>query len=491
MLRLCLVLIISVFSAQCTRSGSIPQDTLVVAMGAEPVTLDPRFATDAYGMRTAGLIYSSITRLGPRLNAEPDAAESWTQNKRNFKFILRKDLFFHNGRKVTIDDIDFSFAEFMKPGRPFASILEVIRQVTAIESNGQIQINVELKHHSSSFLTAILPIVKILPKIELQSAPFTPLGSGPYKFITQTPSEISMEAVRAKTKYLKLKIIRDDYTRYQKTLNGEIDINPGEIAVDKVAEFERRPQDFTVHRGLGLSMAYLVINFKDPLLKQKAVRLALAQSLDRQELIRYKLQGFATEATSILTPDNPYFNSTLTNPPLNLDAATATIERLGLKGTEVSLKTSNAASAVDNGKVLAHQLARSGLKFKLQSFEWATYYDDIKKGRFQLATMRWVGIIDPDFYRQIFHSSELPPGRNRGAYANPDLDALLLRGFQEENELNRRKIYAQVQKIVQDDLAMIPLWYDQQISVVKKSVMNYRPQQTGDYWPLIDVTKNK
>ena len=133
---------------------------------------------------------------------------------------------------------------------------------------------------------------------------------------------------------------------------------------------------------------------------------------------------------------------------------------------------------------------RTGLTVQIQSYEWGTFYADVKKGNFQLATMRWVGTVDPDIYRMAFHSREKPPGRNRGSYANARLDQLLEEGTREEDVAKRKKIFLEVQKIVQDDLAIIPLWYDRQIAVAKKSVKDYQPDQTGEYYPLLTAYKD-
>ena len=76
---------------------------------------------------------------------------------------------------------------------------------------------------------------------------------------------------------------------------------------------------------------------------------------------------------------------------------------------------------MEKGLVIAQQLNATGLNVKLQSFEWGTFYEDVNKGRFQLATMRWIGAMDPDIYRIALHSSEKPPGRNRGHFYNTRL----------------------------------------------------------------------
>jgi len=156
---------------------------------------------------------------------------------------------------------------------------------------------------------------------------------------------------------------------------------------------------------------------------------------------------------------------------------------------EIILKTSNSPQAVDTGKVLAYQMSQAGVKVRLQSFEWGTFYSDIKRGAFQLATMKWVGVIDPDLYKLAFHSTEKPPGRNRGAYSNPEMDRLLDEGMTTADVNKRREIFARVQHLALDDLAIIPLWYDEQYSIARTSVKNYHPNQTGDYWPLLEAYK--
>jgi peptide/nickel transport system substrate-binding protein len=489
----CLALLLLV---SCTGGRKTPSDTLVIGLGSAPSTLDPRFATDANGMRISGLIFNSLVRPGENFEPAPDAAEKWTYKDRVFTFELRQNLKFHNGRSITVDDILFSFAQFRESTSPFASILELITDVQARKrGDGAILVTLKVKNYSDKFLISDLPAVRLLPKAEtLKAGPdFTKvlMGTGPYKFVNADSSTIQLEGLTSRTKRLTFKVIRDDFTRFQKMLKGEVDIIQSDIPADKVEDFEKRPQDFQVLRYPGLTMTYVLLNFKDPLLKTKVVRQALAQTLKRQEIITHKLRGLGVEATSLLTPNNPYFNSELANPGYDLPAATSAIDKLGYTGHKITLKTSNQPQAVDNGKVLAHQMSASGLSINLQSYEWATFYDDVKKGNFQMATMRWVGTIDPDLYRIAFHSKETPPGRNRGSYSNSRLDSLLERSAATEDRRERKKIIHEVQKIAHEDLVIIPLWYDQQVAVARKNILNYRPVQTGEFHPFIEVGKTQ
>ena len=145
---------------------------------------------------------------------------------------------------------------------------------------------------------------------------------------------------------------------------------------------------------------------------------------------------------------------------------------------------------MENGKVIAQQLNKAGLKVKMESFEWGTFYSDVKNSNFQLATMRWVGVLDPDIYRLAFHSAETPPkGRNRGGYKNTELDTLLEEGLYVSDFNKRKGLYSKVQQTILKELPIIPLWYDEQVAVVHKRVKNYKVALNGDFTPLIGVYK--
>ncbi|NJL24203.1 MAG: hypothetical protein HC902_02810 [Calothrix sp. SM1_5_4] len=179
-------------------------------------------------------------------------------------------------------------------------------------------VQLKLKYRSEKFLLNDLPAVKILPKAEVLALGNVfgkrLIGTGPYRFIKEDLNEIRLESVRGRTRFIKFKIVRDDFTRYQKLMKGELDLAHAELPPGRIKEFEARPEEFQVLRYHGLTTAYILINLKDPLLQDRRVREALARAVNREEIIRYKLAGLARPATTILTPENPYFNPALRNP---------------------------------------------------------------------------------------------------------------------------------------------------------------------------------
>ncbi|MDZ4083198.1 MAG: ABC transporter substrate-binding protein [Bdellovibrionales bacterium] len=497
-----LAALLALAQTSCTKKAADDPKTLYVGLSSAPATLDPRNAMDAGGMRLTGLLFSSIVRLGPDLEIIGEAATSWSYKNLVYTFNLRPGLKFVDEKggtfPVTKEDILFSIETFRTAGR-FASSLEPIAKVEAtydVATGGQLTI--QLKSYSATLLTDLTP-VKILPKniVTEKGDAFRdhPIGSGPFRFVSADANEIKIRAnpdcayVQPKMENIVFKIVREDNTRFLKVLKGELDLVQQELPPSKVMEIEKKG-GFQVFKYPGLSMTYLLVNLKDTTFQTKESRQALSAAINREEIIRFKLEGLAQPATSILSPINPYHDVSLSAPKFDLESAKSLIKSAGLEGKEVILKTSNSTQAVENGKVLANQLEQAGLKVKLQSFEWATFYKDMDQGNFQLATMKWVGTTDPDIYKTAFHSQEVPPkGRNRGSYNNPALDKLVDQGRGIEDTRKRIDHYKKVQKMIYADLPMVPLWYEFEVAVASQKVKDYSPSKNGDYSSLTKVQK--
>lgn len=479
----------------CTRNRGADDSSVVIALSAPPSTLDPRFATDATGTRIAGLLYSSLVRIGPDLKATLDAAESVESSDLIYKFKLKSGLTFSNGRAVDDTDIKASFDFARDPKSRYSTSFSVIKSVTSNLSAPTREIVIELTKPSATFLSD-LSSLKILPSKELVTlgAGETPLGSGPFTLEKKDANEIVLKA-RADHAYNKpkvpgliFKIVRDDNTRVMKMLKGELDLAQAEFPPAKISQLEKS-EKLKVHKYPGLAMSYLLLNLKDPTLSKLKVRQAMAHAIDRDSIVKHKMEGLATLATSLLTPINPYFESSLSQIEYSPEKAKVLTKELGVL-PELVFKTSSVPTAIENGRLIASDLEKAGFKIKLQSFEWGTFYGDIQNGRFQLATMRWVGTVDPDLYRQALHSKEIPPtGRNRGSYSNPKVDALTEEAARTMDFDKRKQLYAMVQKAVLEDLPFIPLWYDQEVAVVSKRISNYEPPRDGSFWILTQVEK--
>ena len=88
----------------------------------------------------------------------------------------------------------------------------------------------------------------------------------------------------------------------------------------------------------------------------------------------------------------------------------------------LSLSSSTTEESRLQSAVIQEHLRRVGIGIEVRASEFATFYQDVVQGRFQLFTLQWVGgsMVDPDILRRVYHSTQTPPdGFNRGFYAQP------------------------------------------------------------------------
>jgi peptide/nickel transport system substrate-binding protein len=107
------------------------------------------------------------------------------------------------------------------------------------------------------------------------------------------------------------------------------------------------------------------------------------------------------------------------------------------------------------------------------------------KGNFQVYSLRWVGVVDPDIFYYLFHSKSLPPnGANRGRYHNAEMDRLLEQSRRTCDQQRRKELYSRIQKILAEDAVYTSLWYRDNLVVIKKGFSGFRIYAGGEFTSL-------
>jgi peptide/nickel transport system substrate-binding protein len=155
----------------------------------------------------------------------------------------------------------------------------------------------------------------------------------------------------------------------------------------------------------------------------------------------------------------------------------------------LSFKTTNIDLRRRIAEALKEQLLRVGIELDLRSYEWGTFFADVKNGNFHLYSLAWVGIEDPDIYYQILHSTSVPPnGDNRGRYSDPEVDRLLARGRTTLDRTERKTIYRDIQRYLAEDLPNIPLWWWKNVVVKKPGLRGFVAYPDGELISLKRAT---
>ncbi len=470
-------------------------ETLVVGLEAMPTDLDPRFATDAASSRIDDLVFRALTRLDEHLEHVPDLAVDWQFDAPlSVRFQLRADATFSDGSPVTAADVLATYESILDP-KTASPKRENLAFLESIDAPDDHTVRFQLKAPFASFLEATT--IGVLPRSQLASGERVRIGSGAYR-IAAVEADREVELARriepGGIRKILFRVIPDDTVRALELAKGTIDLVENAVEPDNVRWLEGHSET-CVWRIPGTTFQYIGINFEDSHLRDLRVRRAIAQAIDRRSLIQHLLGGAARPATGLLAPEHWAYDGAVEQYPYDPAEAKRLLDAAGYPDPDgdgpgvrfrLSYKTSTLDSRRRIGEALQAMLAAVGIGLDVRSFEWGTFYDDIRRGNFQLYSLAWVGVSDPDFFFTMLHSTMKPPrGNNRGGYADPEIDRLAERGRRTLDRAERRKIYAAVQRRAAQELPVIPLWWADNVVVQSERLCGFVPYSDGS---LISLT---
>ena len=476
------------------------REQLVVALTAMPKTLDPRFAVDANGWgMNLQLVYGALVQLDYNLKVVPDLAESWERpDATSYVFHLRKNARFSNGDPLTASDVKYTFDSVMdeQTKSPFIGIKSSIKGVEVLDSHS---IRFEAPENMPEVTYLLNLFIPVFQKPVTGEDPVL-LGAGPYQLQEKQVSEIVLTpnphyyGEKPALQQIIYKVIKDDNTRFLKFMKGDVDFALNALPTDKITQFEEGDlaEMYQVLEGPALRYQYLGFNTEHPVLKHAAVRQAFAHAINRDELVEFLMRNHAAKADSLLTPQNIFHASNLPQYEYDPEKAAALLDEAGFplkdgKRFTIEYKTSTNKMRQRLGRIIKEQLKQVGIEIEVRSFEWGTFFGDVKAGNFELYSLAWSGVSDPDFFYSAFHSTQFPPGRNRVRYVNAELDRLVEAG-RVENDLEKRKgIYNEVQQLLGRELPYLGLWYANNLAILKKDIKGYRLHPTGGFHSFREI----
>ena len=489
-------LVAAMLGTGCEQRVQRKSGELVFLIESNPANLDPRFASDGQSQRVGSLLFNGLVQRDSEMNLHGDLAESWeTPDPLTYVFHLRQDVKFHDGRAVTSRDVKATIEFMMNPTNksPKRGAFRMIGSVDAPDAHTVV---FHLKEPAASFLWNMeRSAVGIAPADAGSDFAQHPIGSGPFRFVSQTQDdavvlERNLDYFRGapRVEQVKFRIVPDAIVRALELRKGSADLEMTSLSPDMIPVLAKQ-QDLEVSERSGTNFAYLGMNMEDAILQHREVRQALAYATDRESLIKYLLRGEAKPASGLLPPNHWAYETNVKKYGYDPAEAERLLDSAGFprKGDgqrfQVTLKVSTEEQARTLGAALQEQWSKVGVKLEVHPEELATLFSDLGKGQFQICYLRWVGANnDPDVFELVFNSKRIPPdGPNRGRYKNAQVDRLTDGIRTEMNRDKRKELCSEVQKIVAEDLPYIPLWYTDVVSVHRKSLGEIALTPTGDY----------
>jgi peptide/nickel transport system substrate-binding protein len=291
-------------------------------------------------------------------------------------------------------------------------------------------------------------------------------------------------------------VIPDDTMRGLELRKGTVDLIVNDLSPDIVWQLQREGR-VRVETAPGTDYAYIGFNLNDPILNRVEVRKAIGYAIDRDAIVKYLRRGFATTAVGIVPPMSWAFERnvfTFTHDPKKAEQF---LDAAGFRDPDgagplprfrVTLKTSTTEVYRIQAAAIQNDLARVGIAVDVRSSEFQTLSADVLRGNFQLYTLQFVGVTDPDILRLVYHSQQMPPtGLNRVRYRNPAVDRLIDGASAAADDGERRKLYGEAQQHIADDAPYVPLWYKTNVAIFQPDIHGVSLSPIADFTFLKDV----
>lgn len=328
-------------------------------------------------------------------------------------------------------------------------------------------------------------------------------GAGPYKLTNWSPNNSikltkksdwwgdkikSIPYLNDNPDEIIFKIIADKNSAFTELKSGNIDVLSGELGNDfiKMKNDPNYKDKFEFYNPLSTQYYSLLINNRNPILKDKSVRKALSRLIDIDLLIKTFGTGGERKSVSPIHPAKEYFNKSLKNIKFSVDEAKKILKEAGwkdddgngikekfLNGKKTELKLSITITGKAFGKSLAMQLKQNaenaGMKVEILNRPNKSFKKALDELDFDLAPI--IGsqdLADIDPYSE-WHSDNIQKGgSNISGFTNIECDKIInqIRTTRDKNK--RNALYQDFQKIIYEEQPVIFLFIPTNNIIVSK-----------------------
>jgi peptide/nickel transport system substrate-binding protein len=464
-------------------------DALVFAIATAPASLHPLHARDAASERINALLYAPLVAFDARNRPVPGQVSWQALSDIHYRLhLVPHPARFTDGSLPSIADVAATLRAAMdRAASPHATTLGHIRELAVHDS---LSLDVFLQRADPRFAgklhLGLAPADRLADPERLAR---NPVGNGRFDFVAWDAQQNLLLQRRTDGRKLRFEVVPDPTMRALKLMRGEVHLLQNDLPYEMYPMLAKRP-GIELQTSPGTTFSYLGFNLADPVTGDIRVRQAIAHAIDRGAILRHLFQGYAVASNTLLTAEHWASPARLPSYQHDPDRARALLAQTGHgpdNPLHLSYKTSTDPFRLRVAAALQAQLAAVGIQLDIRSYEWGTFFADIKAGNFQLYSLSWVGIRSPDIFRYVFHSASQPPdGANRGRYASAWVDALIEQA-ERLPAAQAAPLYHRLQEGVHTDLVYVPLWHEHNL-LLTRGLRHAMPRRDGSYGFLEQVS---
>lgn len=491
--------------------------TFVVAIAAEPATLNPMLSQALATFYPANQIFDTLVKYNEKFEPIPWLARSWkvAPDGKTFEFEIAQNVKWHDGTPFTNDDIVFTFKEM---GPKFSNTYSlVMRDLVDIEAGTPGKITFKFSKPVGAFLSYLGdPNFNILPKhIYSGSDPtqnpknFEPVGTGPFMLkewvrgdrltLVKNPNYWQPGLPHFDT--LIMRRVPNASASVSALEQGSIQLVISEVPPVTALQLKGSKTIATLAPSVLARTLNLWPNLRNKPLSELPVRQALSLAMDRPRMVSNIGFDQTVTARGPIGSRSPYMDKSL--PELKRDVAKANqmLDAAGYPrkdGTRFSLNlrvVSNNAQFVATSQIVKENLADVGVNVNIIAAEQTTTLDAIfKRWDFDVAVYTmplgpepalqlpaWLGTIG---INNAYFS-------NAQGYSNKIVDDLTAEAQTMTDVAARTAIYNKIQQQIMADLPLIPLWEPVTISGYRTEFGNVFDAPDDRYLSLANAGKKK
>ncbi len=508
------------------QEAPVDGDWLISHLSAEPATLNPITATDAYASNIDEYIYESLLKRDEKtMELVPVLAEGWeiSDDHLQYLFHLKKNIRWQDGQPFTAQDILFSFERIKDPKVDAAHLRNYYQDIERLEiiDDYTVRYHYRIPYFKALEFCGGIPIVpahlfKDSDNFNQHPIGRQPVGTGPYRLLHwETGKEIVLtrnEAYWGEKPHLNrivFKIITDSTVALQVLKQGGMDfmgLRP--IQWVRQTQTKRFDENFQKLKYPLPSYSYIGWNTRRPMFADRRVRLAMTLLLDREMILKKVLFGLGTVVSGTFYINSPEYDHNLKPHPYDPKAAVellkaagwedhdgdGVVDREGVPFAFEFLISAGSKFGEQIATILQENLKGVGIKTAIRKLEWAVFVQRIEDHNFDACTMGWSLGWDTDPY-QLWHSSQADKGSNFVGFQNEEADRLIEAARQEFDPLKRRQMYYRFSEILYEEQPYTFLFTTDALVAVARRFQNVIVYPMGltprQWWVPKDLQKYK
>ncbi|NOZ85129.1 MAG: hypothetical protein GXP49_02470 [Deltaproteobacteria bacterium] len=472
------------------RMGIIEREVVEATRG-----LDPAHMTSLSQVEVLSCLYDGLVAWGEAMELVPALAENWEvgEDGRVYRFKLRTDVSFQNGRDLTAWDVKFSFQRTLDPKNdsPNSWIFTDLEgadefasgrseEVSGLSVLGDHEIEIRLKSPRSFFLYALTMagayIVSskgrgIDPQVYSGTGPYKPAGYEKGKVIKMEKNQNYFRQDRPHLDFIEFRSGFPDRNAMLAALRqGDID-----ISLDLPAGFKLDPTDnmgrLSIVSMVQLSTHMFGFQCQTPPFNDKRVRQALKLLMDASAYME-KRGGTSIRARGIIPPGMLGYDAEREPSRMDIPKARKLLREAGInEGSVITFWNRNTDTGVkEEMDALFGSFSEAGLELEIIDVDAPEFWKLMRQGRLPFFRTTWIADYpDPDMFLYFLCNSKAQNLYNIG-YVNDKVDELTGRAREILDKDVRAAMYREAEDLIQEDTPFIPIYHDRAFAAHKPEI---------------------